>query len=425
MGESTVTVAALPQNITFDRVLVHPAPCQPSGYCNYVARGFELDAVNGTVMYSNIWDIVNPYQDAQAIGMQNTTGPYLIAGNYLEATGENVITNTSCTGAGYAGSGIPDCPVPSDGTVRLNHFIKQIAWQTLPAGCNGTPGNQCYDVKNQLEWKHGQRVLVDSNIFDTTFLEGQSEFVIMNCLWTGPYVCNDVTITNNLFEHGPDVFVLGGNGTTQTGQRILLRNNMGYDIDGAWAVAGTYGLFGQFQNTGSLTIDHNTLLNQPPTYMTGISLSDAPPSTDTSFQYTNNLIYAPFFADGMDQGQAIAALPSPVLGQDVFVGDWWPNLNAWGGLATPAYPAGIFTATSTATPVAGQPACNYDNKPIAQCWPLDWATVGLVDFPGASLGTDLPGMALSPSSPYHEAGTDGMDIGANISAVLAAIATVP
>jgi hypothetical protein len=34
-------------------------------------------------------------------------------------------------------------------------------------------------------------------------------------------------------------------------------------------------------------------------------------------------------------------------------------------------------------------------------------------------------MALSPSSPYHDAGTDGMDIGANISAVLAAIAAVP
>jgi hypothetical protein len=55
------------------------------------------------------------------------------------------------------------------------------------------------------------------------------------------------------------------------------------------------------------------------------------------------------------------------------------------------------------------------------CWPLDWATVGFVDFNGGNAGTDLPGLALAPTSPYHAAGSDGLDIGANIPAVLAAI----
>jgi hypothetical protein len=47
--------------------------------------------------------------------------------------------------------------------------------------------------------------------------------------------------------------------------------------------------------------------------------------------------------------------------------------------------------------------------------------VGFVDFEGGNAGTDLAGLALSTSSPQHNAATDGMDIGANIPAVLAAI----
>ena len=43
------------------------------------------------------------------------------------------------------------------------------------------------------------------------------------------------------------------------------------------------------------------------------------------------------------------------------------------------------------------------------------------DFNGGNAGTDLPGLALAPTSPYHAAGSDGLDIGANIPAVLAAI----
>jgi uncharacterized protein YjdB len=419
IGDYTTSVDALPAYITFDRCLVHPS----SNITSYVRGGIDLNAVNGAVMFSNIWGIVAVSQDTQAINIQNTTGPILISNNDLEATGEIVLTNTSCVVTGYAGSGIPSCPTPSDITITRNHFIKQVAWQNAPAGCvpNGVPS--CYDVKNSLECKMCQRELVDSNWFDTTFAEGQAEFVIMNCpagaIGSSPYVCTDFTVTNNLFEHGPSLGVFAGNGSTQTGQRILFRNNLALDLSGpTW---GGTGISFQVENTNGFIADHNTILNTPPTYLVGLEFEDQAPSTDTNFQYTNNFQYASPTAAGMSPGQTIASLPNPTFGETLFVGDYWPNLVPWGNPSTPAYPTGIITLSSTAAPVSGQPACNYANKPILQCWPLDWAMVGFIDFTGGNAGTDLPGMQLSPTSPYHNAATDGTDVGVNVSALLAAI----
>ena len=424
MGDQTTTVEALPANITFDRVLVHPAPCPDNGVCNYVQRGITMNCVNCSTISSNIWGIVNPGQDAQAIMAYNTTGPLLISTNDLEASGENIILNTECPDTGYGPGvwGIPGCPVPSDVTVTRNHFIKQAAWATLPAGCSASTIFECYDVKNDFEIKHGQRVLLDSNWFDTTFAEGQDEFIIMNCFYNPYQVCQDFTITSNLFAHGPILAVVAGQGTSQTGQRILFRNNLAIDISGVnW---GGSGLAFQLNNTNGFIADHNTIVNQPPTFINGLDFSDPPPLTDTNFQYSNNINYGSPFANGMSPGATLAALPSPTIANTAFVGDYWPNLSQlWNEFGSPVYPAAwnVYTPASTATPVSGQPGCSWENKPVLACWPLDWATVGFVDFNGGNAGTNLSGLTLSPTSTYHAAGSDGLDIGANIPAVLAAI----
>ena len=426
MGEQTSVPALLPNNIVFDRCLVHTAALAAGGNSNAV-RGMDLNCVNCAAITNQVWGFMQTGQDTQAINIANTTGPILISNNDLEATGENVILNTSCPQSGYANYGLPGCPAPSDVTVTNNHFTKQLAWRGAPAGCDVATNIGCYDVKNIFEIKHGQRVLLDANILDTTFAEGQAEFIIMNCFAPGPYICQDFTITSNLLKHGPMFAPIAGNGDNQTGQRVLVRNNLAVDVNGV-----TYGGTGeafQLQNTLDFTADHNTIVNQPPLYINALDFSDAPPSTDVGFQFSNNFQYGSPFADAMSPGSAIAALPSPVFGGQVFVGDWWPNNYPAGpgnppGIGSPAYPPGISTVDSTAFPVPGQPGCPYDNKPIAACWPLDWALVGFVDFPGGSVGADLSGMVLSPSSPFHNGATDGMDIGANIPAVLAAVAGV-
>ena len=48
---------------------------------------------------------------------------------------------------------------------------------------------------------------------------------------------------------------------------------------------------------------------------------------------------------------------------------------------------------------------------------MNWALVDFVDFDGGNY-------ALAPTSPYHNAASDGTDIGADIPAVLASTAGV-
>ncbi len=463
MGEDTSTIAALPQNITFDRVLVHPAPCLADSLtapCNYVSRGIDLNAVNGTVMYSNIWAIVSTGQDTQAVLVNNSTGPGLVLGNYLEATGENLIFNTECTfptttgnapnGAPWGSQGfttgdigIPSCPAPSDYTVRLNHFHKSLAWQTLPAGCNAAQF-QCYDVKNHFEVKHGQRILVDSNVFDTTYSSGQAEFFISNCFAAGIYVCQDLTLTSNLIEHGPNIGSVSGNGwpvsggtAITTGTRTLVRNNVSLDINGI-AYGGPLcsqtppytqcagGTTFHLQQTFDYTIDHNTSINQPSQYQNALIFTDYPPSTDFGFELTNNLQFGSPFANANTPGGTIAGLPSPTLGGDYFVGDYWSYPTIWGVTNTPVYPPGVQSLSSGAVSVPGNPpvTCQNNNNVMQTCWALDWALVGFVDFTDGNAGTDLSGLALASTSLYHNAGTDGADIGANVAAVAAAISPI-
>ncbi len=422
-GGNVTTIAGLPSNITFDRVLIY-APNPPGINGPFVQRGLTLNCVNCSLINSSIWNIVNTGQDTQAVAMDNTPGPVLIWNNYLEASGENVMLNTKECQTGYCASGIPNV-IPSDVTVERNHFYKQPAWISQPAGCVIAGEPQCYDVKNLFEIKHGQRVLLDSNLLDTTFAQAQAEAIISNCFKTGPYVCGDFTVTSNLIQHAPQVAAIAGNGDNQTGQRILFRNNLAIDISGVnWGGAG---ISMQVQNTNSLTVDHNTIVNQPPTYINGLNFSDNPPSTDVDFQWSNNIQYGSPFADATTPGSTLAELPNPVIANTAFVGDYWPDLSQlWNEYGTPVYLPSwkVYTPRSSATPVAGQPGCSWNNKPMLVCWPLDWATVGFLDFNGGNAGTDLPGLALSPSSLYHASGSDGLDIGANIAAVLAATAGV-
>lgn len=437
MGDNdAVTLAMLPSNITLRRVLITaPDPPTPAG--PFVQRGMTMNCINCVVADSQCWNIKNAGWDSQCIAVDNSPGPGLIANNYLEATGENIIFNTkclptTCAGPNGAPNGVQPAPVPSDFLVIHNDFNKQLSWAKEPAGC--VPGGSpfCYTVKNEFEVKHGQRMYITGNRFRNTFNQAQGEFTIINCFPAGPYVCNDITYTNNLFEHGPWIFAISGNGSPHTGQRILIRNNLGLDINGEKYISqeGTAGygrgFFFQVQRTGSLTIDHNTVINYPPLYMMGSALSDGPPSSDTHFWYTNNIQYAPLLASALSPGETIAALPSPTINQDVFVGDFWPNSCQGCGVRSPTYPAGdnIYTPRSTATPVVGQPPCDYANKPMA-CWPLDWQAVGMIDWLGASTGANPSGAALAETSPYHNRATDGTDIGANVAAVLAALPAPP
>jgi len=455
MGEATTSIAALPHNIWLWQDLVHPAPCTADSLtapCSYSGRGIDANLVTGGVYYVRVWGIVAPGQDTQAVLVNNSPGPVDVIGSYLEATGENLGLNTSCTliapglsnpppgttqgSTGWLPGdlGIPTCPVPSNITANGNHFHKQTSWASLPAGCNPAL-SQCYDVKLSFECKYCSTVLLDSNYYDTTIPGGQSSFIALNCWATGLYVCQDVTVSNSVVAYGVQtanslvgIGYFAGNGqpvscltcgytgpaVNQTALRVLVRNVLAVAVSGA---------FFQIQNSNGVRLDHVTSINGSgfTTILNALDFSDGQPSTDLNFQITNTLFFGSPFNDAGGP-VAITLLPSPVLGADYAVGDYWSYPNIWNVAYTPPYPVGFQSLSSPQISVAGNPplTCRNNNSITQGCWSPDWALVGMMDFIGASLGTDLTGAALASTSALKGKGTDGVsDPGANVPMVVA------
>ena len=174
--------------------------------------------------------------DAQAHRGLERPGPFKIVNNYLEGAGENVMF-------GGADPTIPDL-VPSDIEIRRNHFFKPLV---LGAGDPSYAGTH-WAVKNLLELKNAQRVLIDGNVFENNWADAQNGFAILftvrNQDGTAPWsVVEDVTFTNNIVRHGGggvnDARQATTNHPSQQTQRILIRNNLFEDIDAArWGGSG-------------------------------------------------------------------------------------------------------------------------------------------------------------------------------------------
>jgi hypothetical protein len=124
------TTATAPYDIGFDRVYVHGNRYKGQ------KRGIALNARRISVLNSYISDIKAADVDSQAIAGWNGGGPFTIENNYLEASGENMLFG----GADPAVANL----VPSDITIRRNHFFKPLAWRNaiLPAagGAAATAG---------------------------------------------------------------------------------------------------------------------------------------------------------------------------------------------------------------------------------------------------------------------------------------------
>jgi hypothetical protein len=107
------------RQIVIDRVYIHGEP--KSG----TRRGIALNSGDTTIINSYISDIKAIGQDSQAIAGWNGPGPYRIENNYLEAAGENIM---------FGGS-TPTIQnlVPSNISIRRNHFSKNLAWKNAIA----------------------------------------------------------------------------------------------------------------------------------------------------------------------------------------------------------------------------------------------------------------------------------------------------
>lgn len=377
IGEDDTSPAALPNNIVFDRCYIHADPTSPD------RRGVEMDGAYIAIIDSYISGFRDIGTDNQAVAAWNTSGPLKLVDNYLEAAGENVIF-------GGTDSKAPSL-IPSDIDIENNYFYK-------PLSVIGTN----YNVKNLLELKAAQRVLVSGNTFQNNPGGAQDGFALLitprnqsgNAPWS---TTTDISIVGNTFINvGSGLNIAGFDTdyptypTTNPGvmtKRILVQNNL-IEVTG---LGGADGRAFQFLDGGSdYTIDHNTIINTaaPPTSPNSdIAIADSASDPITNFVFTNNLsTHTAYGIFGNAVGTGTVALNTDFS-------NWTFQKNALVGESASSYPSGNF-------------------------FPATISDVQFVDYADGNY-------SLAATSPYKNAGTDGKDIGANLPATGVASVVLP
>ena len=99
--------------------------------------------------------------------LAGTPGPFKIVDNELEAAGENVLF----------GGARPTLVnnIPSDIEIRGNHFFKPVSWMVASPSYGGNH----WTVKNLLEFKIAQRVLITGNILENNWVDAQTGFAFL------------------------------------------------------------------------------------------------------------------------------------------------------------------------------------------------------------------------------------------------------
>ena len=405
-----VVFKAASDHLVFDRLWVHGSAQDET------TRGIALAGTNIAVVDSFFSDFhciskSGSCTDAQAIaggGGNLPMGDYKIVNNFLEASGENIMF-----GGGAATT------TPADIEIRHNHFFKPLIWMKGEAGYVGAANGNPFMVKNLLEMKNAQRVLVEGNILEYCWGGfSQSGFAILltpknQAGGNGTNVCpacqvTDVTIRYNLIRHVGAGFqianALSDNGGVQLdGQRYSIHDVVIDDMDGK--KYGGAGLFLQFSVTAGAPLLHNVTIDHitafPTSMMINIGHMAAARGPMKNFVFTNNILSVgtyPVWSTGGGNGNC-AFFDKPLTTFNACFSGYTFAGNALIGNA-PAFPPNLW------------PPKNF--------FPATAKDVRFVNYNGGNGGD----YHLQPSSPYKHKGTDGKDLGADVDAINAAIAGV-
>jgi hypothetical protein len=352
------TVQSIAHDLVLDRVYVHGNPTTSLSRC------VALNSAATAIVDSYLSECHAEGQDAQAIAGWNGPGPFKIVNNYLEGSGENIIF-------GGADPAVPGL-VPSDIEIRHNHVAKPASWH----------GGR-WLIKNLLELKNAERVLIEGNLFEGSWRHGQEGFAFV--LWSANQegsapqtVTQDVTVRRNIIRRvGAGIAIsAGGYHPAVNARRFAITENLIYAIDGP----GYEGNGRAFQLGGGLLADvaitRNTVLD----------------ATLTAFTFAGDSILPRFTArDNILEGGAYG-----IIGDGTGVGM---------GTLTRYVPGGTFT--NNVLRINPEYASLF---PGGNAYPATMVAIGFVD---AARGD----FHLAASSPYQ-------GIGAPIDSVLAAIAGV-
>lgn len=200
------SISVVPTDLVLDRVYIHSSGNVPTSRC------VGMNSARSVVEDSYLMNCRGKGFDTQAIGGWNGPGPYRIANNMLAGAGENILF-------GGADPGIPGL-VPSDIEIVRNYIYTPASWRGA------------WTKKNLLELKSGRRVLIENNVLDGSWADGQTGFGILlisanqsgGCRWCR---VTDITVRGNLMKNVAGGFNLSGTQTavdTLTSRLAIIAN---------------------------------------------------------------------------------------------------------------------------------------------------------------------------------------------------------
>jgi hypothetical protein len=234
------TLESVPHDLIIDRSWIRGFSTQD------VQRGVSWQCASCDVTNSYISDIHGVGFDTQAIAGWNGTSGKII-NNYLEAAGENILLG----GADPA----MESMIPANIEIRRNTIFKPLSWKVG----DPTYAGKHWTVKNSVELKLGKNVIIDGNIIENNWTDGQTGipvlFTVRNQDGTAPYsIITNVTFTNNTVKNAEGGINLLGSDNEKPSQRcsgLIVRNNVFDQIKGHFLTMSGY---------NNVTLERNTHL---------------------------------------------------------------------------------------------------------------------------------------------------------------------
>ena len=360
------SLSQVPTDLIFDRIYAHGQPTVDLRKC------FAFNSASTALIDSYVSECHSAF-DAQAVTGTNGPGPFKIVNNYLEGAAENIAW-------GGAPVWIPNM-VPADFEIRHNYFSKPLSWV----------GH--WLTKNIIEFKVGERVLIDGNVLENSAVDAQAGFAIVlwsvnqggSCTWC---VTDNVTVSNNVIRN-----VAGGFSLTRSYDNnspplhtVTIRNNIVVGL-GNPAVAGNGRIFQITYVIPNLTIEHNTAFSP----------------SNSSFIW---------------DGQSLS--PDQIIRNNLTGGPYYTIFSP-AGLGLPAWTSAAGAGSDFSSNVIVNAGGGVNLIPN-NFYPQSWDAIGLAGGGTAatSVSAALTDLMLAPSSAYKGKATDGTDPGADVTAVIQA-----
>jgi len=393
---SVATTGGTADHLILDRVWFH-GTAQDETKKGFLLGGMSYaSAIDSYFSDLHCTSVAGACTDASAVGGgdNDPVGPFKIVNNFLEASGENILMG-----------GAQASTTPADIQISQNHFFKPLAWLQGQPGYVGGAGGHPFIVKNFLELKNAQRVLIEANIMEYTwggFSQNGYAMVLTPANQSNECpLCQvtDITIRYNSISH--------------VGAGLQIANILS-DTGGA-------ALEGQRYSIHDITIDD---INQVMYAGSGkvaeiMRWSPAPPLQNVSISHVTAFPSLGLFSIGTGTDAPMANFN---FTNNIFVAGTFPVWSTGGTVdcANLDKPLSTFNACFNPYSFVNNALIASPSGYSASMWPSNNffpATASAVQFVNYNNGNGGNYQLLS-TSPYHGAGTDGKDLGADVSTIL-------